>query len=318
MEMVKDQSSTYTDFRIALYRIVKQVLIILIIGFILKFVWFDSYAIDSKQMEPTILHGDRVLLSKLQYTSLLKNVLHPNHTDLVIFNHPHLKNRMGCLRIAGIPGDHINIENGQLYLVNQPHVTFNSKKNKDDILPYEFSPRDNMLNYRLPEKHEVLSFDTLNIKALIFLYSMIVQENSNEKYSLHPKLYLNDTLNNDFFIKDFSLFTGKFSDISDSLNSNWFFWDRLLAYLISTIDETKVDLKFSIMLDKKQIQQYAVKEEFYFLISDNWEKGLDSRYFGPVKRGLIRGKILAVLWSFDPQIHEGISFRPRRIARIVQ
>ena len=318
MEIPKDQLSTHTDFRFALYRILKHVLIIFIIGFVLKFVFFDSYVIDSRQMEPTVLQGDRVLLSKLHYSSILKKILSPKYTDPVIFNHPHKENIKGCLRIAGKPGDLINIENGQLYLVNHPHVTFHFKKSKGEILPYEFSPRDNMLRYYIPQKNEIITLDTLNIKALIFLYSIIVQENRDENYTLHPKLYLNDSLNNNYYIKDFSLFTGKFSDISDSLNIQWFFWDRLLAYLISTVDNKKVDLKFSITGGNKNIKHYTVNNDFYFLISDNWENGFDSRYFGPVMKELIEGKIIAVLWSFDHQKSEGISFRGRRIARIIQ
>jgi signal peptidase I len=318
MEIIKDQSSTYTDFRLAFYRILKQVLIILIIGFFLKIICFDSYIIDSRQMEPTLLRGDRVLISKLRYSPIFKNILSPKHTDPVIFIQPHMENRRGCLRIAGKPGDHINIENGQIYIVNQPHVKFPFIKNKGDILPYEFSPRDNMLEYHIPQKKDVIFFDTLNIKNLIFLYSIIVQENMDENYTLHPRLYINDTLNNDFFIKDFSLFTGKFGDISDSLNSQWFFWDRLFAYLISTADDKKVDLKFSILKGEKSIKQYTIKSDFYFLISDNWEDGFDSRYFGPVMKELIEGKIIAVLWSFDPEKGKGMSFRGRRIARIIQ
>ena len=307
----------YLDIRLAIYRISKQVVFIFLIGFILKYSVCDTYVVDDVQMEPSVLQGDRVLISKLAYSRLFQTVFHPNLKDVIIFDHPQKKDKKGCLRIAGKPGDCVKIQDGILSLSNNPQVTFTFQKTEESVLPYEFSPRDNMMQYRIPKKNELLLIDTLNIKNLIFLYSIIRQENVEVSYHLYPQLYFNDTLSNEYIIKDFSFYTGKFSAISDTLYSNWFFWDRLLAYLLSIVDEKKVDLKFSILEGNEPVENYRIREDFYFLIAENWHKGFDSRYFGPVIKHFIHGKIIAVLWSFDTHRNGSESFRSRRMGRII-
>ena len=43
---------------------------------------------------------------------------------------------------------------------------------------------------------------------------------------------------------------------------------------------------------------YRVKKSFIFLLADDWRKGFDSRYFGPVPVSSIKGRPVCVLWSW--------------------
>ncbi|NLD99005.1 MAG: hypothetical protein GX640_03955, partial [Fibrobacter sp.] len=61
------QSSRLFDTRAYLYRAITQILIILGAGILIKFAVFDIITIQSEQMEPSILNGDRILIFKTLY-----------------------------------------------------------------------------------------------------------------------------------------------------------------------------------------------------------------------------------------------------------
>jgi signal peptidase I len=47
------------------------------------------------------------------------------------------------------------------------------------------------------------------------------------------------------------------------------------------------------------LEPVQVGENEVFLIGDNRAMSFDSRMFGPIDRGLIRGKAMIVIWPFD-------------------
>ena len=127
-------------------------------------------------------------------------------------------------------------------------------------------------------------------------------------------------INNEFLIKDFSLYKGVFSGIPDSLDNNPFFWERLSLYLERTAADTQSASVNLTIVDQnnEDIIRYRVKNNSVFLTSDNWDEGLDSRYFGPVPISSITGRIIFVLWSLDPDAESFFNkIRPRRILKFI-
>lgn len=305
------------DIRIILYRTVKRLALIILLALIIKYAFCDTVLIGTDQMTPAIQDGDRVLLSKIKYASPFKVFFSPRHKDLIVFNHPHFKNKAGCLRIAGKPGDVVSIQNGTLSIINRPEISFNQKAVNEETLPSEYSPRDTMRLFRIPQTGDIINMDTLCIRDYIFLFLMIKQENPQNIYTLQPLLYIDDSLTNDYIIKDFSLYTGKFSAIPDTFYADWFFWDRLEAYLSSANSDSNIDLTFSLLENQSPIKQYTIKKDFYFLLSDNWRMGFDSRYFGPILETAIKGKVVGILWSFTPLKSGTRALRIRRIFKII-
>lgn len=310
--------SAYFDIRLSLYHIIKQLVTIIILALIIKHAFCDTILIKTDQMTPVIQNGDRVIFSKFKYSSPFKIFFNPRYKELIIFDHPHFKKKTGCLRIAGKPGDSISIQNGAFSIINKPEISFSQKPANEATLPSEYSPRDTMQLFRIPTKGDIFNMDTLSIRDYILLYLMIKQENPQNNYTLQPLLYIDDSLTNDYFIKGFALYKGKFSAINDTFYSDWFFWDRLEAYLHSTNTDSKIELTFSLQENQSPIKQYTMKREFYFLLADNWCKGYDSRYFGPLISSSIRGKVVGILWSFTPRISGTRALRIRRIFKIIQ
>ena len=309
--------ATYYDIRLTLYRIVKQLALIILIALIIKYAFCDTVLIETDQMTPVIQNGDRVILSKSKYASPLKVLSSPRHKELIVFDHPHFADKVSCLRIAGKPGDGITIQNGILSIIDKPDLSFAQKPANEETLPAEYSPRDTMQLFRIPKTGDDIDMDTLCIRDFIFLYLMIKQENPENNYTLQPLLYIDDSLTNDYIIRDFSLYTGKFSAISDTFYADWFFWNRLEAYLSSIYMDGKIELTFTLLENQSPIKHYTVKKDFYFLLSDNWCKGFDSRYFGPIIETAIKGKVVGILWSFTPPTSGTRALRIRRIFKII-
>lgn len=57
-----------------------------------------------------------------------------------------------------------------------------------------------------------------------------------------------------------------------------------------------------IFIDGKETSQYTVTDDYYFMMGDNRDNSLDSRYWGFVSRDRIVGTPLVILWSVDPEV----------------
>jgi len=110
---------------------VKTIFYALIIAVVIRSLFFQPFYIPSSSMEPTLLIGDRIFVSKYVYgyskhsfpfsppffkKRIFKN--EPNYGDLVVFKTP-ADNRTDYIkRLIGKPGDTVQFQNGNLLLNN--------------------------------------------------------------------------------------------------------------------------------------------------------------------------------------------------------
>jgi signal peptidase I len=66
-------------------------------------------------MELTLLQGDRVLVSKVDY-----RFLRPQHEDIVVFNSPSPSTIPFVKRVIGVAGDIIELRGGRVFVNGQP------------------------------------------------------------------------------------------------------------------------------------------------------------------------------------------------------
>jgi signal peptidase I len=109
----------------------KTIFYALIIAVVIRSLFFQPFYIPSSSMEPTLLIGDRIFVSKYEYgyskhsfpfsPPLFKERMfdkNPNYGDLVVFKTP-ADNRTDYIkRLIGMPGDTIQFKNGKLLLNN--------------------------------------------------------------------------------------------------------------------------------------------------------------------------------------------------------
>ena len=115
----------------------------LIIAIIIRSVLFQPFYIPSSSMEPTLLIGDRLFVSKYTYgyskhsfpfspnfSSNRFFFKKPERGDIIVFKTP-VDNRTDYIkRLIGLPGDEVQFINGDLYL-NNNQVLKTKKKIKD-------------------------------------------------------------------------------------------------------------------------------------------------------------------------------------------
>ena len=108
---------------------VVTIFIALIIAIIIRSFIFQPFYIPSSSMEPTLLIGDRIFVSKYTYgysnhsfpfsPKILNNRLFyqkPKQGDLVVFKFPSDNRTDYIKRLIGLPGDEIQFVNGNLFI----------------------------------------------------------------------------------------------------------------------------------------------------------------------------------------------------------
>ncbi len=121
----------------------KTLLIALFIAILIRSFLFQPFYIPSSSMEPNLLVGDRIFVSKYSYgfskhsfpfsLPIFKNrILNnpPKYGDLVVFKTPSDNRTDYIKRLIGFPGDQIQFLDGELY-INKKKI-LKKKINKDE------------------------------------------------------------------------------------------------------------------------------------------------------------------------------------------
>ena len=108
---------------------IKTLIYALIIAVLLRSLLYQPFYIPSSSMEPTLLVGDRLFVSKFAYgyskhsfpfsPSIYKKRIffkEPKRGDLVVFKTPSDNRTDYIKRLIGIPGDTLQFINGDIYL----------------------------------------------------------------------------------------------------------------------------------------------------------------------------------------------------------
>ncbi|MFP4012684.1 MAG: S26 family signal peptidase [Chitinispirillaceae bacterium] len=286
------------DFRLALYRGTKQFLLVLGVGVLIKFTILDSIVVNGSQMSPAVGKGDRIILFRTPYLPGLRTLMSNPSTGKPVLCRLPGKKENTLLRVAGASGDTAAIDSGTFHIGSQaPEKTDADPQNEKVVLPADYSPRDFMDPYRIPAPGDSIRFGELSLRDFFFSFSVLRQENPESHYDLDAALFIDDTASNTYFIKDFTLYRGTLESVPEHLRYDWFFWDRLQAYLRITLDDRDFRLEFKITQGGDSIEGFTVQDRYLFLLGDNNEKALDSRYYGPVNSSLVFGRPVMTLWS---------------------
>jgi signal peptidase I len=185
-----------------LWENIKVIIQALILATVIRTVLFQPFTIPSGSMMPTLLVGDYIFVNKFAYgfskyslpfsLDLFEGRIfkrEPQRGDVVVFRYPPNPSIDYIKRLVGLPGDHIQVTNGVLFINGKPvpkvpDGTFNSdyrndpghaipvfRETLDDGRTYDtldetqFSPGDNTREFIVPPDHYFMMGDNRDNSA---------------------------------------------------------------------------------------------------------------------------------------------------------
>lgn len=205
-----------------------------------------TFQMPTHSMETTLMPGDRVVAQTCAYW-----FGQPKRGDIVVFktdgiDAPMLpKGQYYVKRIAGLPGEKLEIKDGRL-LVNDHLISMPAVLAKDHFTPFSPGP---------------CSISTTNTFAIPTDHYFLVGNNATNSY---------DGRNFGPIPRETAILAkAHFTPFSPGLSS------------ISTTNT------------------FVIPADRYFVVGDNATNSYDSRYFGPIPRQNIYGKITKIYWPLS-------------------
>lgn len=122
-----------------LYSIAKLIGFALAIVFICRVFFFTPAIVNGESMEPTFIENERVIVSKISGIARF---------DLIVFKAPD-KNDQYIKRVIGLPGDHVEMKDGVLFINGNAYEE--SYVKKSDQLPRDFTLKELTGEEKVPE-----------------------------------------------------------------------------------------------------------------------------------------------------------------------
>ena len=150
----------------SIYDNIKTILGALVIAMVIRSLFFQPFYIPSSSMEPTLLIGDRIFVSKYTY-GFSKHSFpfspnffdsrffykEPKQGDLVVFKTP-ADNRTDYIkRLIGLPGDEIQFIEGTIY-INNKKIQRTKTKTTNSVKCGKFTFETNSFIETLPNGYE--------------------------------------------------------------------------------------------------------------------------------------------------------------------
>jgi len=127
----------------------------LILAFVIRTFLFQPYSIPSGSMRPTLLVGDYLFVSKYAYgysrfsLPFSPNIFsgriwpgEPQRGDVVVFRHPRRDDVDFIKRVVGLPGDEVQMRDGQIFINDVPVAREKIGETRDvDMIGEGYNPR---------------------------------------------------------------------------------------------------------------------------------------------------------------------------------
>ena len=237
------------------------------------------FKLPTPSMEHTLLLGDFILadLSFYKHQKPVKN-------DVIIFTHYGTEKKPFTKRIVAESGQTIQIDrmnvkvNGNV--IDEPQNVFYMRDGK---IPYY----DDIFIYDIPEKGDTFSIKKLSIRDFMFLFYIAKQE--------HQMVQAQIVL----------IIEGKKAvTINLGLYENWY---QVKDMVNEIVNRCKVETKLVSMVNLlriggENIDAYTVENKCYFVLGDNRDNSLNSRFYGCVSRKSISGKVKLIYFSRDRRV----------------
>jgi len=118
--------------------VIETIVLALVLAFALRTFVIQAFYIPSGSMENTLLPGDMILVNKfLYYFSDIKR------GDIIVFQYPNDPSKDYIKRVIGLPGDSVELKNGDVYINGKLlEEKYTKEKAIDDIIMRAHAEKD--------------------------------------------------------------------------------------------------------------------------------------------------------------------------------
>lgn len=161
---------------------------------------------------------------------------------------------------------------------------------------------------RIPAKGDTITVDGLPIREFVFLRHLIHQENPGKPVRTEIQLYLDGEYANDKLVSVFvpnprngrlASMRMNFAEIPWDAVDEWQRIDDNLRMIREQFPRRQVEFRRFLHLDGQRVTKYVVRKDNYFMMGDNRDNSLDSRYWGYLNRTNVKAKALILYFSWN-------------------
>lgn len=343
----------------------------------MRALYFDLFQIPTPSMESNLMVGDYLVVSRakigmrIPMTPITVPVLAPKeimgftaysdlielpymrlpgwytikNNDIIVFNwpadgdqYPIDKKDNYVKRCVGIPGDHLKISKGVIFVNGKilPSVGHQQKRYlalMKEPITEDFLAENDLGDFNFPPNAELIQKAAEKTGKYIIPYHLFTWPENFEKLKNHPSvmgIYLDtidqgsqrnlfpDTLESLFLKHRWDLnnygeiYLPKRGETITLSSKNWDF----LKLAINKYEKANINCvsgKFYTDGGSTEVKSYTFKLGYYWMIGDNRYNSLDSRYWGYVPENHIVGKPLFTFFSLkkvmaiDPDTNQPLS-----------
>lgn len=277
----------------------------------------QAFKIPTGSMEDSLLVGDFLLGLKFIYgapilpfsqelgiTKRFPAVSNPKPGDVIIFKYPGSDKKDYIKRCIAGPGSIIEIHDENVMINGkEARLPPRGKYIQEGHLDNRIS---DFKQLRIPAKGDEIKVDNLDVREFLFLKNLIHQENPRSNVRAGFQLYLNGEYANNEEVQVMDPISRQEYRISfNNLKFDYDDWTRLddaLSFVKQSFPGKEVDIRKLIYIDDKPAREYKVNYDNYFMMGDNRDNSMDSRYWGYLNRNFIKAKAFILYFSLDKNI----------------
>ena len=248
-----------------------------VVAFIIKILFFEAFRIPTGSMEKTLLVGDFLLVTKFTYGATTPRNIPFTDIRLPYFQLPGFKDpKKGDIIVFDFPGDRDDLESKEVVNYIKRCVA-----TPGDTL--QIIDKNLYVNGQLFPNPPGIQFD--NVKR--------------PQNFVNPRMFpKGSSWNEDWYGP---IRVPKIGDKLKIDSSNYEGWKM---FVMKEGHSIKMTSDRKVLVDDKELPngEYTVERDYLFMMGDNRNNSLDSRFWGFMPVDNIVGEALMIYWSWDPSI----------------
>lgn len=305
----------------AMLRLMVKGLLAVFLGVVCRVLIIEVYVVPSNSMEGTLLPGDLIGVSKLNYGARLnlnafardrsnsfdhlwrlKGYSEVKRNDVVVFNSPEDRRKVLVKRCVAIPGDWVQIVNSEFRINGKP-VRISESFSDYTLVSYKLSVTRKLLDNGLGSHGRLYRFERGVFILTITANEAEIIRTWPSVRSLKPRagnpnnlptfpMPVTQFVGNHTSLK---LLVPKRNAVVELSYQNTIVYEKYLKEEGCAV-EWKNNAAY---INSKPALTYRFKNDYYFMLGDNRDHSRDSRWFGLVPNQNLIGKAFRVFYSHD-------------------